>query len=61
VLCVAAENLGILSGNAVDFALSATGVGAVLVASYEVFSVIRWSPTTRAGDVPRPTDPRSVT
>jgi homoserine/homoserine lactone efflux protein len=35
-------NLGILSGNTVYFALSATGLGAVLVASYEVFSLIRW-------------------
>jgi homoserine/homoserine lactone efflux protein len=35
--------LGILSGNAVYFALSATGLGAVLVASYEVFSLIRWA------------------
>lgn len=35
-------NLGILGGNAIYFALSATGLGAVLVASYEAFSVIRW-------------------
>ncbi len=35
-------NLGILAGNACYFALSATGLGAVLVASYEVFSAIRW-------------------
>ena len=35
-------NLGILGGNAVYFALSATGFGAVLLASYEVFSLIRW-------------------
>src|SRR5205085_8411867 len=37
-----AANLGILTGNACYFALSATGLGAVLVASYEVFSLIRW-------------------
>lgn len=35
-------NLGILAGNACYFALSATGLGAVLMASYEVFSAIRW-------------------
>jgi threonine/homoserine/homoserine lactone efflux protein len=37
-----AANVGILGGNAVYFALSGTGLGAVLVASYEVFSAIRW-------------------
>jgi threonine/homoserine/homoserine lactone efflux protein len=36
------SNLGILTGNAFYFALSATGVGAILMTSYELFSLIKW-------------------
>jgi len=36
------SNLGILAGNACYFALSATGLGALLVTSYALFSFIRW-------------------
>jgi homoserine/homoserine lactone efflux protein len=36
-------NLGILAGNTMYFVLSATSLGAVLLASYEVFSLIRWA------------------
>src|SRR5438876_8705550 len=36
------SNLGILAGNTMYFALSGTSLGAVLLASYELFSVIRW-------------------
>jgi homoserine/homoserine lactone efflux protein len=36
------SNLGVLGGNTVYFILSATGLGAVLMASYELFSAIRW-------------------
>ena len=35
-------NLGILTGNTVYFALSAAGLGAVLLSSYEVFFAIKW-------------------
>ena len=34
--------LGILSANVLYFALSATGLGVVLIASYEAFSLLRW-------------------
>jgi len=35
-------NLGILAGNTLYFVLSATSLGALLVASYELFAAIRW-------------------
>jgi homoserine/homoserine lactone efflux protein len=35
-------NLGILAGNTLYFVLSATSLGALLVASYELFALIRW-------------------
>jgi threonine/homoserine/homoserine lactone efflux protein len=36
-------NLGILAGNTQYFVLSATSLGALLVASYELFALIRWA------------------
>ena len=36
------SNAGILAGNTFYFLLSATGLGAVLLASYDVFFAIKW-------------------
>ncbi|HVR40864.1 MAG TPA: LysE family translocator [Thermoanaerobaculia bacterium] len=35
--------LGILAGNTIYFALSAAGLGALLIASHAVFEVLRWA------------------
>lgn len=37
-----ASNAGILAANMVYFALSATGLGALLAASFDLFSTVRW-------------------
>jgi homoserine/homoserine lactone efflux protein len=43
VRAVLAAAAGILAGNTFYFVLSATSLGAVLMASYEVFSAIKWA------------------
>lgn len=37
-----ATSVGILAGNALYFLLSATGLGALLMASYDLFAALRW-------------------
>lgn len=36
------SNAGILAGNSIYFILSASGLGAILLASYDLFSAVRW-------------------
>jgi homoserine/homoserine lactone efflux protein len=36
------SNLGILAGNIIYFILSATGLGAMLFASYDIFFAVKW-------------------
>jgi len=37
------SNLGILAGNAMYFALTAAGLGVVLLASHELFTIVEWT------------------
>lgn len=38
-----AANLGVLTGNAIYFALSAAGLGALLLASHTLFTILKWA------------------